>query len=60
MRKKILSFLVRLAFCFVLFFEIGFLCVTLVILKLTLLARVVSNSEIRLLLPGVLGLKALS
>jgi hypothetical protein len=38
-------------FCFVLFFETRFLCISLAILELTLYTRLASNSEIRLPLP---------
>jgi hypothetical protein len=36
------------SFCFVLFFETGFLCVALAVLELTLETRLASNSETRL------------
>jgi hypothetical protein len=39
---------VRFVFCF---FEIGFLCVALAVLELTLETRLASNSEIHLPLP---------
>ena len=38
-------------FCFVLFFETGFLCIALAVLELTLQTRLASNSEICLPLP---------
>ena len=40
-----------LVFCFVLFFETGFLCIALAVLELTLETRLASNSEIRRPLP---------
>jgi hypothetical protein len=38
-------------FCFVLFFETGFLCGALAVLELTLQTRLSSNSEIYMPLP---------